>query len=301
MLNISKIWPSQFTSSMPSRFGSETTLKSRSYLFSGLLVCGECKSRLVIISGQGKRGYVRYGCPSHRYRGVCANTVTIRQDRLEEQLLAAIEQRIANPGMIEHILVRFQAELKKRLADLQRQNVGLETLRHERSVLKAKTQRLAEAVAAAGHSPALLSALGDVEHQIAVLDRRIETFKPINVAATLEEIRDFVSRNLLNLRDLLHQDASRAKAALSRHIGQLILKPKQTPSGSIYEVSGGVNLLSQDVMQVVARDGIEPPTPAFSGLHSANDPVPSAVTISSLFNNGQPESDLHTVMDSNPD
>jgi hypothetical protein len=39
---------------------------------------------------------------------VCDILVTIRQDRLEEQLLAAIEQRIANPRMIEHILIRFQ-------------------------------------------------------------------------------------------------------------------------------------------------------------------------------------------------
>jgi nitric oxide synthase oxygenase domain/subunit len=99
-----------------------------------------------------------------------------------------------------------------------------------------------------------------MEHQIADLDRRIETFKPINVATTLEEIRDFVSRNILNLRDLLHQDESRAKAALSRHIGQLTLTPRQTPTGSIYEVSGRVNILNQDVMQVVARDGIDPPT-----------------------------------------
>ena len=49
--------------------GLNRTEKSRSYLFSGLLVCGSCGSRIVIISGQGKRGYVRYGCPSHRYRG----------------------------------------------------------------------------------------------------------------------------------------------------------------------------------------------------------------------------------------
>jgi len=240
--------------------GMNRTAGGRSYLFSGLLVCGICKSRLVIISGQGKRGYVRYGCPSHRYRGVCNNAVTIRQDRLEEQLLAEIEQRISNPTMIEHILVRFQAELQKRLAVLQRQNVGLDSLRHDRSILKAKTQRLVEAITATGHSPALLSSLSDSERQMAELDHRIETFKPINIQTTLEEIRKFVSSNTLNLRDFLHQDASRAKAALSRHIGQLTLNPKQTPSGSIYEVSGGVNLLNQDVMQVVARDGIEPPT-----------------------------------------
>ena len=74
--------------------GMNRTERSRSYLFSGLLVCGVCGSKIVIISGQGKRGYVRYGCPSHRYRGVCRNELTIRQDRLEQQLLAALEARI---------------------------------------------------------------------------------------------------------------------------------------------------------------------------------------------------------------
>src|SRR6185437_5774953 len=99
------------------------------------------------------------------------------------------------------------------------------------------------------------------------LDVRIETYKPINVSATLAEIRDFVYGNVMNLRGLLHEDAGKSKLALARHIGQLVLRPKQTPTGPVYEVSGGVNLLAQDVMPVVARDGIEPPTPAFSGLH----------------------------------
>ncbi len=113
--------------------GMNRTAASRSYLFSGLLVCGECKSRLVIISGRGKRGYVKYGCPSHRYRGVCDNAVNIRQDRLEEQqLLAALEQRLANPEMIEYMLARFQEELQKRLAEIQRQTTGLEEVRLER-------------------------------------------------------------------------------------------------------------------------------------------------------------------------
>jgi DNA invertase Pin-like site-specific DNA recombinase len=60
--------------------GMNRTARSRSYLFSGLMVCGECGSRLVIVSGNGKRAYVRYGCPSHRYRGVCAND--LRSDKI---------------------------------------------------------------------------------------------------------------------------------------------------------------------------------------------------------------------------
>jgi site-specific DNA recombinase len=245
--------------------GMNRTVGSRSYLFSGLLVCGECASRLVIISGRGKRGYVKYGCPSHRYRGVCDNAVTIRQDRLEEQLLAALEQRLANPQMIEYTLTRFQEELQKRLAEIQRQTTGLEDIHRKRRQLQTQAERLTDAIADAGHSPALLSKLGEVEAHIAELDRHIDSCKPMDIATTVGEIRDFVSRNLINLKGLLHEDASRSKAAFSRHIGQLILKPKQTPSGPIYEVSGGLDLLAgEDVMLVVARDGIEPPTRGFS-------------------------------------
>jgi len=61
------------------------------YLFSGLLVCGVRGYKLVIVSGDGKRGYKKYGCPSNRCRGTCSNDVCIRQDRLEDQLLSYIE------------------------------------------------------------------------------------------------------------------------------------------------------------------------------------------------------------------
>jgi len=47
--------------------------------------------------------------------------------------------------------------------------------------------------------------------------------------------------------------------------------PKQRPEGPAFEVSAAVDLLGEkDVMPVVARDGIEPPTPAFSGPLSTN-------------------------------
>ena len=101
--------------------GLQRTEQSRQYLFSGLLVCGECGSRMVIISGRGKRGYVKYGCPSHRYRGVCANRLTMRQDRLEEQMLGAIETRILTPEMIPYTVQRFTQELEKRLSEMRKQ------------------------------------------------------------------------------------------------------------------------------------------------------------------------------------
>ena len=80
-----------------------------------------------------------------------------------------------------------------------------------------------------------------------------------------------MTQNLLNVRGLLHGNSSRSKAALAAHLGPLTLTPIQTPSGAVYEVSGGINVRTDtDVMLVVARDGIEPPTPAFSGLRSTD-------------------------------
>src|SRR6266542_2829284 len=85
------------------------TQRSRTYLFSGLLGC-PCGSNMVIVSGGGKRGYVKYGCHSHKHNGVCENGWTIRQDRLEDQLLGAIEQRVLRPDMVEYLIERCQQE-----------------------------------------------------------------------------------------------------------------------------------------------------------------------------------------------
>jgi site-specific DNA recombinase len=251
--------------------GLNRTERSRSYLFSGLLVCGNCGSRLIITSGNGKRAYVRYGCPSHRYRRVCENGLTIRQDRLEEQLIGAIEQRILNSNLIDYAIRQFQLGLQKRLDEMQRETTGLDELRRERRNLKAKADRLANAVAEMGHSPSLLAKLGEVDAQIAAVDRRMDEQKPIDLTATVAEMREFVLRNILELRTLLREDAGKSKAALARHIGQLKLTPKETEKGPVYEVDGALELLNEnDVVPLVARDGIEPPTPAFSGLRSTN-------------------------------
>ncbi len=216
-------------------------------------------SKIVIISGQGKRGYVRYGCPSHRYRGVCRNELTIRQDRLEQQLLAALEARILNSQVIEYTLQRFQEELQKRLAEIQRHSTGLDEFRRHRSELQLKAERLTTAIADTGHSPALLSKLAEIESQIAQVNHREEAARPVNLSAAVGEVREFVYSQVMQLRELFQQDATGSKAALARHIGQLVLTPKTNPTGPIYQVSGGFDLLSgnNDVMPVVARDGIE--------------------------------------------
>jgi hypothetical protein len=63
---------------------------------------------------------------------VCDNRVTIRQDRLEEQLLAALEQRLSNAQLIDYTVTRFHQALEKRIAEIQRQSTGADELRRQR-------------------------------------------------------------------------------------------------------------------------------------------------------------------------
>jgi hypothetical protein len=58
--------------------GMQRTERSRKYLFSGILACGPCGGSIVICAGGGKRGYVKYGCHTHKRSGMCDNKLMIR-------------------------------------------------------------------------------------------------------------------------------------------------------------------------------------------------------------------------------
>ena len=242
--------------------GMNRTERSKRYLFSGVLVCGECGARIVIVSGNGKRGYVKYGCPSHRYRGVCANGLTIRQDRLEDQLLAALEERVLKSEILNHALRQFEIQLRRRLGEIQKQTSSPKALQKRYLELQAKAKRITRAIAEAGHSPSLLTALQMIESEIEHIDRQVVTSKPMDVNTVLAEARKFATGRLMNLRTFLRANAETAKPAIMKHIKQLVLTPRQTPTGPIYEVSGALELAPEkkDVMPVVARDGIGTPT-----------------------------------------
>jgi hypothetical protein len=79
---------------------------------------------------------------------------------------------------------------------------------------------------------------------------------------------------MMNLRSALGEDdVTLARTALMKHVGQLVLTPTMMEGRKLFRVTGGVQVTGGNgVMQVVARDGLEPPTPAFSGLRSTIGP-----------------------------
>ncbi len=249
--------------------GLTRTTKSRQYLFSGSLTCGCCGASMVIVSGDGKGAKARYGCPSHRYRGVCSNRLTIRRDRLEDQLLASLQEKIWTPKMFEYALRRFEQEIARRRAEIRKSSQMTDLIR-ERDRIRAEAARLVDAIAACGHSPILLERLRATESRMEQLERECSLKKDIaHSPISSDKLRSFFVERINQLPDLAKSDPERAKATFQKHLAPLILTPVSKENGDLFEVSGTWKLVPElHVMPVVARDGIEPPTPAFSGPDS---------------------------------
>ena len=256
--------------------GMSRTPKSRTYLFSGMLECGECGSTVVIISGGGKRGYVKYGCHAHKHSGVCDNNWTIRQDRLESQLLKAIEQRLFDPQTLDYAITKIEQVVKVRIADVRRQTQSTngDSARKRREELKAQAVRLTEAIGIGGNLPTLVLKLQEVEREIADLEKSMAVQRPHNIELKPVQVRDYVVKAMMQLRSTLTEsNVAIAKNALMKHVGRLVLTPTMMEGKRLFRVAGGIKVAEPNgVMQVVARDGLEPPTPAFSGWRSA-DPI----------------------------
>jgi len=151
----------------------------------------------------------------------------IRQDRLETQLLAAIEQRILNPVMLDHVVQRCKEEFQKRVAEMECDGsiTTPDSLKRERDEMKTRRSRLVQAIElGAGEISALTQRLHEVEDNIKRLDSAIEFKRPMKLEVALSEIRNYVKDSVRRLEETLKAgDISAAKAALAKHLGKLAL------------------------------------------------------------------------------
>jgi DNA invertase Pin-like site-specific DNA recombinase len=243
--------------------GMTRTERGRTYLFSGILLCGECGGSMVISAGGGKRGYVKYGCHTHKHTGCCRNKLMIRQDRLEGQLLAAIEQRLLTPTNINSVVKQSEDELRRRLSEMERHGAAptMESMQKDLADCKRRQLRLAEALEIGGDILLLVEKLRKAKSDIERIEAAITAYRPIRVEKTVNDMRARVSKALLQLRETLlageNGDVARAKEALAKHLKKLVLTPSVQDGRPVYKVTGRLSVPDSGNcrMQVVARDG----------------------------------------------
>jgi hypothetical protein len=179
---------------------------------------------MVIATGGGRRGYVKYGCHGHKHTGVCENKLMIRQDRLEAQLLAAIEERILGPALLNQVIARCEVEVRNRLAVMERSGsvATLESLKRDLDEKKRRQARIITAIETAGDIDALTGRLRNLENEITGIKAAIANFRPISFEEAARGIREHVTSALLGFRQSLatatDADFTRAKTALERSL-----------------------------------------------------------------------------------
>lgn len=241
------------------RLGGETrTDASRKYIFSGLLKCGLCGANMTITGTQP----ARYGCPSYRHRGTCANSVTILRDALEAGLISALGEKVGSPEVRESIVAGMMDQLRKvqeesnsRAATFLARRAQFE---EERMKLRRTVENLCQAIGDLGGSSALNSKLQLAECRLAQLDDELSgATKAPEVKFSRRDIGKFVEEKADRFGNVLLGDPETAKNEMRKLVTKITLTPSEDERGVIYVLSGDVGLFSVGERVVLQSDSLE--------------------------------------------
>ncbi|HWR16056.1 MAG TPA: recombinase family protein [Terriglobales bacterium] len=246
----------------PKRLGGmNRTEASRRYIFSGLLECGVCGRNMTTVSGKAPNA--RYGCPNHRFRGVCSNDVTIPQRRLEEQLLTALSRNLLDhteqESLVRAVTDQVRANLEAQASRARHATERQADLKQERAKLAKKATNLAAAIADYSMSATLKMELQAVEARLNDVDKMLAPAPAAAVPSfSDDEVREFVKQTCQNLVDVLSGDPVTARRELQKRITKLVLTPRRLVGRRTLAVTGDVSLFSRpDVMVTNSTGGID--------------------------------------------
>ena len=224
--------------------GLSRTVASRSYLFSGLLRCGQCGGSMTMSGGVNGS----YRCNGARRRLGCTNKLGLRRASLEQQMIDTICARMLSEFDVETIKGMFLRELaveQKRQSEQARfVSEQREALLSERQALTRRIENLAMAIADHGHSAILLAQLAQLESKASQLDELLKEQPPAPPPISSQEIDRFLRGALEDLSAVLRSDPIVAKQELQKRLGNLIMTPVIHNGLPAYEVTGNLTLLS---------------------------------------------------------
>ena len=169
-------------------------------------------------------------------RGICSNSLHIRQDSLEQEVLGGLQARVLREDVAAYALAEFNRQLKEKMEGM-RSRLG--AARREREKLKAEISNLANVIADGRQSPALLAELEKRERRLNEINEELLASTGNGLEAKLREVEEFAMKRLRDIQGLLGGDVLRAKSELAKHCTDITL----TPKGNSYMVSGDWNLL----------------------------------------------------------
>lgn len=230
--------------------GSSGRGKAPQTLFGGLMRCGRCGGPVIATSGR------HYGCANRKDRGeaVCSG-VTAKRETVDFRLLASIREELMSPAA----LAELQDNVREILAQVRQERAGkARALRERLAQLDGEVQRLVDAVAAVGISPALQARLESAEAERAALAAE-QSVTDDNAAAQLVDTIQRYRKLVADLDVELGKDIARARELVRRLIGPAVMVARE---GQVWvEMETGQAALAVGLsLGMVAGAGFEPAT-----------------------------------------
>lgn len=127
-------------------------------------------------------------------RGTCPNSVTVRKDSIEEQLLDELQSKVLQPDAIGYVMDQFGNNVRSAFANLSDQ---LAQMRERKQQLKGELRRLA--AAETGPSAFLVEAIHEREQPLREITDPLLAQGDDSVEGHLADIRNFITERTGNL------------------------------------------------------------------------------------------------------
>jgi hypothetical protein len=165
----------------------------------------------------------------HFNRGACANSVLIRRDWLEKRLLEELQNEVLKRETVEYALDEFGNHLKNAFAKLTNQ---MAHMRERKQKLEGELHRLPATAAETGPSSFLVAAIHERGQQLREITDQLLAGGGDSVDAHLSEFRDFITKRLGDLQQLISGEPAEARKELLKHVSEIRMFPQSTADGS---------------------------------------------------------------------
>ncbi len=195
----------------------------KNYLMSGLIKCGICDARLIVV-GKGSRDDAVYGCSFNWHRGAkaCPNNIRITRSVLEDRVIYALERRLMNPDMITLLIEMVNREIEKQWNELRSDR---QRLLVERKTITDELQNLIRFIARGNDSAAISQAILDKEAELEVIESQMARASGGPNCDKLRADPKSIVAWVTRLKTLVNDDITAARVEIGKVIGELIAIP----------------------------------------------------------------------------
>jgi site-specific DNA recombinase len=226
------------------------------YLFSGLLVCGECGGSIALVGGRANTSRSEYGCSLHAQRGdsVCKNSLRIQRHELEERLIAGLQERVLREEFIDYVICGLRDELRKQHEAL---NAELSELREEKRSIEAKLKNLVDSIETKSASPTVMARIAEHEARIQAITNKLLEPGPESLQEKLEELRTLAVERVTQLRGLLTNPGTihEARALLADQVGKFTLERVQSDGSVTFKANGKIDFFGEKALTQLSGAG----------------------------------------------